>query len=92
MQDIRIRRRRKRSTAKRSRWRLADAESQLGACLAARGRPGEAGPLLSAGHEALARVRGPSHPKTVAACERLSAFRKDQGGGPALPCRARTPV
>lgn len=73
-------------------WRLADAESQLGACLAARGRPGEAGPLLAAGYEALARVRGSSHPKTVAACERLNAFRKDQGGGPAVPCSARPPA
>lgn len=73
-------------------WRLADAESQLGACLAVHGRPGEAGPLLTAGYEALTRVRGPSHPKTVAACERLNAFRKDQGGAPALPCRARIPA
>ena len=72
-------------------WRLADAESQLGACLAARGRPGEAGPLLAAGHEALARVRGPSHPKTIAACERLNAFRQDQGNGPAVPCGSRPP-
>ncbi|HYU32454.1 MAG TPA: serine/threonine-protein kinase [Thermoanaerobaculia bacterium] len=72
-------------------WRIADAESQLGACLAARGRPTEAGPLLAAGYEALARGRGPSHPKTMAACERLSAFRKEHGGGPAVPCRASRP-
>lgn len=52
----------------------------FGACLAARGRPAEAAPLLAAGYEALARVRGPSHPKTLAACERLNAFRKTHGG------------
>ena len=72
-------------------WRIADAESQLGACLAARGQPGEAGPLLAAGYEVLARVRGPSHPKTVAACERLSAFRKAHGGDPAVSCSASRP-
>jgi hypothetical protein len=72
-------------------WRIADAESQLGSCLAARGRTEEAGRLLAAGYETLARVRGPSHPKTVAACERLDAFRKSQGG-PAVPCEARAPA
>ncbi len=73
-------------------WRTADAESQLGACLAARGRPAEAGPLLLAGYEALARSRGPSHSKTMAACERLSTFRKAYGGGPAVLCRPPVPT
>ena len=72
-------------------WRTADAESQLGACLAALGRSAEAGPLLTAGYEALVRSRGPSQPKTVAACERLNAFRKVHGG-PTLACRAHTPA
>jgi len=71
---------------------LADAESQLGACLAARGRLAEAGPLLLAGYEALDRSRGPSHPKTMAACERLDAFRAAHNGGPVHSCRVRTPA
>jgi eukaryotic-like serine/threonine-protein kinase len=69
-----------------SHWRVADAESQLGACLAARGRPEEAGPLLLAGYEKLSHSRGASSPKTVAACERLKAFRAAHGGGPTPTC------
>jgi eukaryotic-like serine/threonine-protein kinase len=72
--------------------RTADAESLLGACLAVRGRNEEAGPLLLSGYEALVRSRGPAHAKTVAACERLNAFRKTQGGGPTLPCRPPIPA
>jgi eukaryotic-like serine/threonine-protein kinase len=68
-------------------WRIAEAESQLGACLAVRGRPEEAGRLLLSGYETLSRSRGASHPKTVAACERLKAFRAAHGGGPAMTCR-----
>jgi serine/threonine protein kinase/tetratricopeptide (TPR) repeat protein len=68
--------------------RIAEGESQLGACLAASGRPAEAGPLLASGYEALVRARGPANVKTVAACERLNAFRMTHGGGPVLTCRA----
>jgi hypothetical protein len=55
-----------------SHWRTAEAQSQLGECLAAREKTAEAEPLLTAGYETLAKTRGPGHRKTVAAAERLA--------------------
>ena len=53
----------------------AAARSLLGSCLAARGRPAEAGPLLLSGYQDLRGKLGPDHPRTLAAQRRLDAFR-----------------
>jgi serine/threonine-protein kinase len=58
-------------------WRIADAQSRLGACLAARGRPSEAEPLIVGGYESLRRG-GPGR-RAVAARERLIEFYEAQG-------------
>ena len=57
-------------------WELADADSQLGGRLAARGRFEEAEPLLRSSVETLRRLRGEEALYTRQARERLEAFRR----------------
>ena len=54
--------------------RIADAESVLGACLAAQGRMAEAEPLLRGSWEALKEVEGEDARFREQACRRLEAF------------------
>ena len=60
-------------------WRIADAQSRLGDCLAARHKAKEAEPLLVDGYEGLLRGRGAQNPRTVAALQRLVAFYEGLG-------------
>ena len=73
-------------------WRIAEAESRLGAGLAARDKAAEAEPLLVSGYEGLLRGRGARSGKTVAALERLIAFYEGQGNATAVVAyRAKLP-
>jgi serine/threonine-protein kinase len=73
-------------------WRIAEAESRLGACLGGRRKAVEAEPLLVSGYEGLLRGRGAQSAKTAAALERLVAFYELQGKtATAASYRARLP-
>ena len=60
-------------------WRIADAQSRLGACLATRRQAKEAEPLLVDGYEGLLRGRGAQNARTAAALQRLVAFYEGLG-------------
>ncbi len=70
-------------------WRIADAESVLGAVLAAEGRRREAGPLLRESYRTLASTRGGYATATREAWQRLSAFEAPAFTSPAAPPRPR---
>jgi hypothetical protein len=73
-------------------WRVAEAQSRLGGCLADRGKTAEAEPLLVAGYEGLMRGRGAQNARTAAALGRLVAFYDSQGNATAAAdYRARIP-
>lgn len=73
-------------------WRIAEAESRLGGCLAARHDAVEAGPLLLGGYEGLLRGRGAHSARTEAALGRLVSFYEGQGdAATAAAYRARSP-
>jgi serine/threonine-protein kinase len=73
-------------------WRLAEAESRLGACLAERRKRVEAEPLLVGGYEGLLRGRGARNATTVASLQRLVSFYERQGDTTAAALyRARLP-
>jgi len=55
-------------------WSPADARSVLGECLVAEHRFEEAEPLLLNGYEALVAARGPDHPRSRKALERVIAL------------------
>ena len=59
-------------------WRIADAESVLGAVLAAEGRRRQAEPLLRASYRTLAATRGEHVTATREARQRLLAFEESQ--------------
>ena len=66
-------------------WRIAEAESALGACYAALSRFEQAEPLLLASYEALAENLGPTDPRTQRALDDLIALydvwnKPDQAG------------
>ena len=65
-------------------WRVAEAESRLGACLAARRKAEEAEPLLVSAFEVLLRERGPRNSRTAAALQRVTAFYEDRGDAAAV--------
>ena len=75
VEDWRSRRRRCRA----GHWRIAEAQSRLGACLGERRQAREAEPLLVDGYEGLLRGRGARGAKTVDALKRLVAFYEGQG-------------
>jgi serine/threonine-protein kinase len=56
-------------------WLIANTESILGECLAARAKSAEAGRLLEASYQALLASRGPDHERTREARDRLERFR-----------------
>jgi eukaryotic-like serine/threonine-protein kinase len=60
--------------AKPGNWRIADAESVLGGCLAGLHREAEAEPLVSAGYKHLAAQRGADDMYTQQALTRAQAF------------------
>jgi serine/threonine-protein kinase len=60
-------------------WLIANTESLLGECLAARGRHGEAERLLTASYERLLADRGPDHERTRDARVRLAQFYRARG-------------
>ncbi|HEX7050199.1 MAG TPA: serine/threonine-protein kinase [Longimicrobiales bacterium] len=60
-------------------WRLAEAESALGACLSALGHPDEAEPLLVRSYDVLRATRGAAAPETRRARERLDEHRARVG-------------
>jgi tetratricopeptide (TPR) repeat protein len=57
-------------------WRLAEAESVLGECLAGQGRNDDAEPLLHRGFFRLRALRGEHAPRSRAAAARLSKFKR----------------
>ena len=59
-------------------WRIADAESVLGACLVEQGRFEEAGPVLRRSYLALKSSRGERGRRTREALERLNRFSRLQ--------------
>lgn len=65
--------------AKAPSWRIADAESVLGGCLAARRRFEEAEPLLVGAYEALAKGPGDGSRRAGEARARIVAFYKAWG-------------
>ncbi|MES1245352.1 MAG: serine/threonine-protein kinase [Acidobacteriota bacterium] len=67
-----------------SSWRVADAESVLGGCLAAQGRYGEAEPLLVGGYEALAKEPSDGSRKVGEALARLNHLYRAWGRPEAL--------
>ena len=60
-------------------WRIADARSVLGACLAGQGRLPEAEPLLSEGYTALVKLRGETSKQARAARLRLLEYYETVG-------------
>jgi serine/threonine-protein kinase len=62
-----------------SSWRVADAESVLGGCLAAQGRFGEAEPMLVGSYEALAKDLGTGSRRAGDAQARVAALYKAWG-------------
>jgi eukaryotic-like serine/threonine-protein kinase len=60
-------------------WRVAEAESWLGGCLAQRRKAALAEPLLVGGYQGLLRGRGAGNARTAAALARLVAFYQGQG-------------
>ena len=65
--------------AKAPSWRVADAESVLGGCLVARGRFGDAEPLLVGAYEALAKGPGDGSRRAGEARARVVALYKAWG-------------
>ena len=57
-------------------WRIAEVESDLGACLAAKGRGGEAAALLESGAATLTARFGPEDPRGRRAQRRLENLRR----------------
>jgi hypothetical protein len=64
-------------------WRIADARSRLGDCLATLHEAKDAEPLLVEGYEGLQRGRGAQNARTVAALERLVRFYEGLGNATA---------
>ena len=60
-------------------WRVSDAESVLGGCLAAMGRFDEAEPLLSQSYPVIRAVKGSNARQTMEALARLEAFETAHG-------------
>ena len=56
-------------------WRVAEAESVLGGCLAGQGRRAEAEPLLRESHDRLRQLQGEDALATREAAQRLAAIR-----------------
>ena len=60
-------------------WRIADAESVLGSCLASRGQDQKAEALLNHSYPVIKAAKGPNARETREALQRLEDFEKAQG-------------